>query len=46
MEMKLLATALRYSCAGRSLHALGGGHSLLRLSRCLGEVVDDLGSVE
>ena len=46
METKLLVTALRYSCAGRSVHALGDGRSLLRLSRCHGEIVDDSGSVE
>ena len=46
METKLLATALRYSCAGRSLHALGDGRSLLRLPRCHGDIVHDLGSVE
>ena len=46
MKAKLLVTALGYSCTSGSLHALGDGRSLLRLSRCHDEAVDEVGGVE
>jgi len=46
LETELLVTALGYSCTSGSLRALGDGRSLLRLSRCHDEAVDEVGGVE